>query len=140
MNWKLIFQLSLFGLAMGIATVFVIPSKIEPAFWLVIFLICAYVIAKRSQGKLFLHGLLLGLANSVWITAAHVLLFDAYVARHAQEAAMIQSSPLSVPPRMMMTIVGPLIGLISGVILGLFTLAAGRLFKSTTIPTSKATA
>jgi hypothetical protein len=48
MNWKLIFQLSLFGLAMGIATVFVIPSNIEPAFWLVIFLICAYLIAKQS--------------------------------------------------------------------------------------------
>jgi hypothetical protein len=30
MNWKLIIQLSMFGLAMGIATVFVIPSNIEP--------------------------------------------------------------------------------------------------------------
>ena len=59
MNWKLIFQLSLFGLAMGIATVFVIPSKIEPAFWLAIFLICAYVIAKRCAAGHFLHGLLL---------------------------------------------------------------------------------
>ena len=73
MNWKLIFQLSLFGLAMGIATVYVIPSKIEPAFWLVIFLYCAYAIAKCSGGKNFLHGLLLGIANSIWITAAHVL-------------------------------------------------------------------
>jgi uncharacterized membrane protein len=33
MNWKLIFLLSLFGLAMAIATVFVIPSNIEPLFW-----------------------------------------------------------------------------------------------------------
>lgn len=140
MNWKLIFQLSLFGLAMGIATVYVIPSKIEPAFWLVIFLYCAYVIAKCSGGKHFLHGLLLGLANSVWITAAHVLLFDAYVARHAREAAMIQSGPLSVPRRLMMTIVGPLIGLISGVILGLFALIAGKLIKTPSVPQSKATA
>ena len=61
---------------MGIATVFVIPSKFEPAFWLVIFLICAYLIAKRGPAKFFLHGLPLGLANSVWITAVHVLLFD----------------------------------------------------------------
>ena len=35
-DWKLIFRLSLFGLAMAIATVFAIPSNIEPAFWLVI--------------------------------------------------------------------------------------------------------
>ena len=49
MNWKLIFGLSLFGLAMAIATVFVIPSKIEPFFWLAIFIICAIVIAKGDH-------------------------------------------------------------------------------------------
>lgn len=32
MNWKLIVRLSLFGLAMGIATMFLIPSTIEPIF------------------------------------------------------------------------------------------------------------
>jgi hypothetical protein len=138
MNWKLIFQLSLFGLAMGVATVFLIPSKIEPAFWLVIFLFCAYVIAKRRPAMLFLHGLLLGLANSVWITAAHVLLFDTYIARHAQEAAMMQSMPMPGSPRLMMTLTGPVVGLISGVILGLFVLAAGKLVKTPSAPTYKA--
>jgi hypothetical protein len=130
MNWKLIFQLSLFGLAMGIATVFVIPSKIEPAFWLVIFLICAYLIAKRSAGMHFVHGLLVGLVNSVWITSAHILFFDAYVARHAQEAALMQNSPLHVSPRLMMAITGPVVGLLSGVILGVFALVAGKLVKT----------
>jgi len=61
----------------------VIPSSIEPLFWLVIFVICAYVIAKQAR-KVFLHGLLLGLANSVWITAAHILLFNQYIATHAR--------------------------------------------------------
>ncbi len=140
MNWKLIFQLSMFGLAMGIATVFVIPSKIEPAFWLVIFLVCAYVIAKRRPGLLFLHGLLLGLANSVWITAAHVLFFDAYIARHAQEAAMMRSASLPIPPRLIMSLTGPMFGLISGVIIGLLALAAGKLLKSPAAPTYNAAA
>ena len=40
MNWKLIFLLSLFGLAMGIATVYVIPSRLEPMFWLAISILC----------------------------------------------------------------------------------------------------
>ncbi|HWX39078.1 MAG TPA: hypothetical protein VNY09_07535 [Candidatus Sulfotelmatobacter sp.] len=140
MNWKLIFQLSLFGLAMGIATVYVIPSKIEPAFWLVIFLYCAYAIAKCSGGKNFLHGLLLGIANSIWITAAHVLLFDKYVANHAQEAAMMQNPSVSLPPKAMMAVVGPVIGVISGVILGLFAFVAGKLMKNPPAPESKATA
>jgi hypothetical protein len=34
MNWKLILQLSMLGLVMSLATVFLIPSSIEPAFWL----------------------------------------------------------------------------------------------------------
>ena len=140
MNWKLILQLSLFGLAMGIATVYVIPSKIEPAFWLVIFLICAYLIAKRAAGLHFLHGLLLGLANSIWITAAHVLLYDTYITRHAQEAAMMQSRPLPVSPRAMMAIVGPVVGLLSGVILGLFAFVAGKLVKNGPVSDTKATA
>ena len=125
---------------MGFATVFVIPSKIEPAFWLVIFLFCAYVIAKRRPGLLFLHGLLLGLANSVWITAAHVLFFDAYIARHVQEAAAMQSRPLPVSPRVVMALVGPIFGLVSGVVLGLFALIAGKLVKNPAASANHATA
>lgn len=129
MKWKLIGLLSLFGLAMGIATVFVIPSNIEPLCWLVIFLFCAYVIAKNSSGKHFLHGLLLGLANSVWITVAHVLLFDQYLARHAREAAMMNSMPLPASPKVIMGVTGPIVGLISGVVLGLFAFVASKLVK-----------
>ena len=127
MNWKLILQLSLFGLAMGIATVFVIPSTIEPVFWLAIFVICAYVIAKRAPGHAFLHGLWVSLVNSVWVTSAHVLLFQQYVARHPQEAAMMLTMPLPTHPRLMMVCIGPIVGLVSGVVLGLFALVAGKL-------------
>ena len=57
MNWKLILQLSLFGLAMGLATVFFISSSAEPFFWLAIFIASAYLIATRAPGRYFLHGL-----------------------------------------------------------------------------------
>src|ERR1700685_3775799 len=93
MNWKIIFLLSLFGLAMGIATVFVIPSNIEPLFWLVIFVISAFVIARAPASRHFLHGLLVGIVNSVWITGAHILFVNQYLANHAKEAAMMQNMP-----------------------------------------------
>src|SRR5262249_43979355 len=98
MNWKLIFQLSLFGLAMGLATVFFIPSSAEPMFWVAIFLVCAYVIATRCAGRYFLHGLMVSVFNSVWITASHILLLDRYLGSHAQEAAMMRSMPLPDSP------------------------------------------
>jgi hypothetical protein len=140
MDWKLIFRLSLFGLAMGIATVLLIPPNVEPVCWLVIFLICAYSIAKRRLTGRFVHGLLLGLANSVWITAAHILLFDRYIAGHAQEAAMMKSMPLPDAPRLMMAMTGPVIGLISGVLIGLLALGAGKVIKSRVAPSDNAAA
>ena len=129
MNGKLIFQLSLFGLAMGIGTVFLIPSTVEPVFWLAIFVISAYAIARFGGGSPFLHGVFVGLANCVWVTGAHVLLFHQYVARHPQEMQMMASMPLPRHPRLMMLLMGPVIGLVSGVIIGLFALAASRLVK-----------
>jgi hypothetical protein len=124
MNWKLIIQLSLFGLAMGLLTVFVIPSNIEPLFWLVIFAICAYIIATQAPGRYLLHGLLVSLVNSVWITAAHVLFFDNYIVNHQPEMAMMASMPLPNSPRTMMALMGPIVGAASGVVLGLFSVGA----------------
>ena len=129
MNWKLVVQLSLFGLAMAFATVFVVPSNVEPMLWLPIFVICAYLIAKHAPGKHFLHGLMLGIANSVWITGAHVLLFDAYLSHHAREAEMMKSLPMPLPPRLLMAIVGPCVGVVSGVVIGLFALVAAWLVR-----------
>ena len=129
MNKKLIFQLSLFGLAMAIATVYVIPSRIEPLFWLVIFVICSYIIAKQCTEKYFLHGLCVSLVNAVWITAAHIILFDTYIANHAQEAAMMAKMPMPDSPRLMMLMTGPLIGLVSGIVLGLFAFIASKIIK-----------
>lgn len=126
MNWKLILLLSMFGLAMGLATVFVIPPKVEPLFWLVIFVVCAYAIARQTR-RPFLHGFLLGLVNCVWITSSHLLLFNQYLATHAQEAAMMQTTPF--PPKIMMAIIGPFIGLISGVVIGILALIATKCLK-----------
>ena len=125
MSWRLVLTLSLFGAAMAVATVYVIPSQVEPAFWLAIFVVCALVIARRAPSRPFLHGLAVSVVNSVWITAAHVLLYDAYVARHAREAAMAAQMPL--PPRVMMAVTGPLIGVLSGLVLGTFAVIATRL-------------
>ena len=130
MNWKLIVQLSLFGLAMAIATVFWIPSNIEPAFWLVIFVVCSYTIAKQQQAKHFLHGLLVGIVNSVWVTTAHIVFFDNYIATHPKEASMMSSMPLPDSPRLMMACTGPVIGVVAGVVLGLFAFVASKFVKS----------
>ncbi len=126
MNWKLIFQLSLFGLAMGIATVYLIPGRFEPLVWLAIFAISAYAIAAKGRGKPFQHGLLVGIANCIWVTGTHLLLLRDYLANHPREAAAMAAMPLSDSPRLMMILVGPVIGVLSGCVIGLLALLAGR--------------
>jgi hypothetical protein len=129
MNWKLVFALSLFGLAMGTATVYVVPSNVEPFCWLGIFIICAVIIARVAPGRYFLHGLMTSVVNSVWITASHVLMYDAYIANHQKEFEMMSKMNLSMSPKMMMLLTGPVIGVVSGVVLGLFSLVAAKLLN-----------
>ena len=129
MNRKLIFKLSLFGLAMAFATVFWISSKIEPYFWIAIFIFCAIKIAKTVHSKYFLHGFLVSMLNSVWITAVHIILYDQYIARHPEELAMMEKFPLPYTARISMLMFGPAIGVMSGIILGLFSIIASYLIK-----------
>jgi hypothetical protein len=117
----------MFGLAMAFGTVFVIPSKIEPLFWLAIFVTCAIIIAKKAPKKYFLHGLCVSLVNCVWITSAHVIFFNTYVANHPDEAKMMTGMPFA--GRVMMLLTGPIVGLISGVVLGIFSFIASKFIK-----------
>ena len=129
MNWKLIFQLSVFGLIMAFATISLIPEKIEFAFWVVIFVFCAYVIAKVCTGSYFLHGLLVSLVNCVWITTVHVIFHASYIAHHPEMAASYANvpPPLSIHPRLGMAIMGLIIGACSGLVLGLFAFIASKM-------------
>jgi len=129
MNLKLIFQLSLFGLAMGLATVFWIPSSSEPVYWLVIFVISAYFIALKSSGKYFMSGFWVSIANSIWITVAHIIFYHTYIAGHTQEADMISKMPLPDSPRLMMLMTGPVVGIVLGLVLGLFAFIGSKILQ-----------
>ena len=129
MNWKIIFQLSLFGLIMAFGTVSLIPEKFEPAFWLVIFAFGAWVIARVCNGSYFLHGFLVSMVNSVWITAVHIIFRESYIIHHPQFASMGANMPstLAIHPRLAMLIMGPVFGAMFGIINGLFAVIASKI-------------
>jgi hypothetical protein len=130
MNWKLIFQLSAFGFIMALATVSLIPENIEPGFWIAIFLFCAYVIAKVTGGKYFLHGFCVSLVNCVWITAAHVFFYSTYIINHPLVAKMAADHPfMPTHPRLAMLITGSVYGIASGIVLGAFAFIASKIVK-----------
>jgi len=130
MNIKLLLQLSLFGLIMAFATVSLIPEKIEPLFWFVIFLFCAYVIAKVAAGKYFLHGFVLALFNSFWVTAIHVWWYASYSFHHPGVSAMVNK--WGQHPRLYTLFLGIPSGIFFGLIIGLFAFLASKIVKANT--------
>jgi len=122
MNWKLSFQLSMFGLIMAFGTISLIPDKIEPFFWLVIFIVCAYIIAKVCTDNYFLQGFWVSMFNCLWIIIAHFIFFKNYADHHPDMV-------IHWHPRLMMVVMGPIIGALSGLIQGLFAFIASKLVK-----------
>jgi uncharacterized membrane protein len=126
MKPKLALSLSMFGLAMALATVWVVPPALEPFCWLAIFAFCAITIARNAEQKVFLHGLLVSITNSAWMTSAHIVFAERYLAHHPQEAAMAATMS---SPRLMMLVTGPIVGVASGLVLGLLAWIASRFVK-----------
>lgn len=114
---------------MALGTVYFIPSKVEPFCWIAIFIICAYFIAKYCASKFFLHGFMLSLFNCVWITGVHILLYKTYLSWHLEEAEMMAKMPMPDSPRLMMLMMGPVVGAVSGLVQGLFAYVASRVVK-----------
>ena len=87
------------------------------------------VVEYAERTAYFLNGFMVCLMNCVWITTAHVLLYNAYMANHLDEAVMMAKMPMPTHPRIMMLITGPVIGIISGLVLGMFSVVASKLLK-----------
>jgi hypothetical protein len=129
MNWKIIFQLSIFGLIMAFGTVSLIPQKVEPVFWLIIFIFSSFIIAKVCTGKYFLHGFLVAILNSVWITAVHAIYLTNYTFNHPDVVDLTQRAlpSFAVHPRQAMIIMAPIFGVMFGIILGVFSFVMAKI-------------
>jgi hypothetical protein len=58
--------------------------------------------------------------------------FDQYLAGHSREAEMMKSMPFPDAGRLMMVLTGPMVGVVSGIIIGIFAVIAGKLIQSAT--------
>jgi len=129
MNKKLILLLSLFGIAMAfISTYWITSTTAELSVWFVILLACAYIISTKCSQKYFLNGFVTGILCSLFVTAAHIWLFDDYANHHLERVMQFGSMPMS--PRTGMALMGPVFAVVSGLALGLFSIIASKIVKS----------
>lgn len=130
MNWKLVFTLALFGVAMGIAAVLgFYPPSLEWLLWLIISLLCAWIIVKKAAVKPFLHGFMVGLLDGLAAPIITAIFFSTYVANNPSYADQAKQLPAGLDMRTFGLILAPVIGVVYGLVLGLFAWLAGKIFK-----------
>ena len=117
MDWKVIIILSAFGLIMGLLSLKGFTQKIEPFLWLLFTIATALVVSKNIDSGTFLHGLLIGLFWGVINALTQSIFFDTYIANNPQARENFDKITF-VQPRYFVLITGPVIGLVTGVVLG----------------------
>jgi len=137
MNWKLIFSLSLFSILMGFASVFGLTQSYEWLMWLMIGVLCAWIFAKRVADDFFLHGFYLGIIDGVFNSVIQAIFFSTYLANNPRMVEGLKDMPQGIPPAVIVLIMGPIIGALSGVVFGLLTVIAGKLIKRSTAESSR---
>jgi hypothetical protein len=129
MNWRLVLQLSMFGVAMGLGIVFFLTPGISMALWIIFIVLSAWAIAQRCARLRFLNGLLTGLICRLLATAAWILFFHPYVVRHQDQMALLQELTPRMSPRHLIELVSPAWGLGLGIAIGLVALLIGAFVK-----------
>ena len=130
MNFGLIGLLSVFGLAMGAATLMgAIPRGFEGPLWLVIGILCAIWIARQLSGRLFLHGFLVGALNGALSPSIQVLFFPLYLKNNPYAAEAFRQLPGGFSPRLFVLVSAPFIAILSGLVVGLLAWVAGKAMR-----------
>jgi len=130
MNWKLIFMLSIIGLAMGFLTVSPMNMAVENSIWGAICLFNGFIIARFCSEKYFLTGFLVSMVNCVWVTGAHLLFFHDYINNHTEMVKSMNWFHLNgTHPRIGMLLTGPIIGASFGIVIGLLALLFSKIMK-----------
>ena len=127
MDWKLIILLSSFGIVMGLLSVKGFAQKLEPFLWLLFGIITSLVLSKNISEKTFLHGLLIGLAWGVVNGVTQSVFFDTYIANNSYLQEGFKKTTF-IQPRYFVLITGPIIGLITGLVVGGLSLLLKRIW------------
>jgi hypothetical protein len=120
MKWNIVFLLSLFGVGMGIASLFGYTKKIELYEWIVIAVVVTYIIPKQTTHKVFLHGMYAGIGMGVLFTVVQISFFDVFLQHNTTEAEGFKAMFGGNDPRIFIFLSGPFIGAAYGVLIGAF--------------------
>jgi hypothetical protein len=127
MDWKIIAILSTIGLLMGVLSVKGFTQKIEPVLWLLFGIATSLILSRNIDQRTFLHGLLVGIAWGVCNGVIQSAFFDTYFANNPSLQQNFQQKSF-IAPRYFVLVTAPIIGAITGLILGGLSLLLKKLW------------
>lgn len=116
MNWSLVGLLSSLGLLMAALSTRGLTRGIEQYLWIILALFATLVLARNLGQRHFTHGLLVGIAWGLTNCLVQVAFFEVYARNNPDLAKQFAAAPQN--PRLMFLMMGPLIGLVTGLVLG----------------------
>jgi hypothetical protein len=129
MSWRLIFLLSLLSIPMGFASLLGLTGSYEWLMWLAVGIFSAWRFATKTKVDLFLHGFYLGILDGIFNSVIQSIFFRTYLANNPRMVDAFSSLPQDLSPKLVLLIMGPIIGVVSGVAFGIITVVAGSLVR-----------
>ena len=129
MNWVLVSLLSIPGLMMGLLSTRGHTRGIEPYLWVVLAVFATLVITRTAEQRFFLHGLSVGIAWGVLNGLVASALFSIYLQHNPETMQRIAAGSTALSPRLMFVLSAPMIGLVTGLVLGGLCWAAGHVIR-----------
>jgi hypothetical protein len=129
MHWKAIIILSGFGVAMSSASIFGLIGGNEALFWLIGGMVSAIWLALRVPDKHFVHGLVVGILWGLITALIQVAFFQTYLANNPERAKQMQQVPASLNPRVFILMLAPIIGVVTGLILGALSWIVAKVIR-----------
>ena len=127
-KWLCVLILADFGIIMGVLSVNGLAQRLEPYLWLLFGIISAFVLVKKVQHRLFVHGVLLGVLWAVINALIQVLFFDSYLANNPTDAVTFEQLTI-MDPKWFVILFSLPYGLFMGVIIGGLALLLRRLLS-----------
>ena len=116
MNWTIILLLASFGLLMGLLSINGYTQKAEPLLWLAFGIIVAFILSRNINNKPLVHALLIGLFWGVLNGVSQSAFFDQYLTNNPNLQERFKQSTF-IQPRWLVLITGPVVGLITGILI-----------------------
>ncbi|NUN08217.1 MAG: hypothetical protein HUU54_03485 [Ignavibacteriaceae bacterium] len=127
-NTKLVLNLSMFGVILGVFSTMGFALGWEWVLWLVGWAGMSLVISKKQKEKYFIHGFSAGFLFAFIVSLIKILLYDIYIENHPYLISQFETNQVN-NPRMYIISFGVITAVFSGLITGVMTLGFRKFLK-----------